>query len=115
VLEGVYVDDVLGAYVVKEDARFQRIVRVLKCEGNGRPCSGIAGRNKDDQPALCAACDPLTVPTYLLQHAKGSQVDRAAKLEEVPDDFHYCITPTKPKSTAGARRSSAPTWSCTAR
>jgi hypothetical protein len=33
VLKGVYVDDVLGAYVIKEDERFQQTVRVLKCEG----------------------------------------------------------------------------------
>jgi hypothetical protein len=93
VLRGVYVDDVLGAYVVKENERFERTVRVLKCEGNGRVCTGIAGRCQDGRPALCAACDPLALPTHLLLHAKGNQVRRANGREQVPEDFHDRISP----------------------
>jgi hypothetical protein len=93
VLRGVYVDDVLGAYVVKENERFERTVRVLKCEGNGQSCTGIAGRSEDGHQALCGACDPLTVPTCLLRAAKGDQVKRADSRGEVAADFHDRISP----------------------
>ena len=93
VLVGVYVNDVLGAYIIKEDERFKRTVRVLKCE----KCPGIAGRSTDREAALCVACAPLAVPKNLLQHAKGHQEDRAAKMLEdgkkVPEDFHDLIKP----------------------
>ena len=99
VIKGIYVDGVLGAYVIKEDVRFQRTVRVLRCEGvrQGVRCSSIAGRSQDKEPALCVACDPLTVPTYLVKHAKGHQKERAKIMkeagEEVPEDFHEIIEP----------------------
>ena len=47
VVAGVYVDGVLGAYMIKEDAVFERIVRVLKCER----CPGISGRTTDNYTA----------------------------------------------------------------
>jgi histone H3/H4 len=92
VLKGVYIDDVLGGYVIKEEERFQRTVRVLKCEENG--CTGIAGRSQDTVPALCVACAPLTVPARLLHNAKVSQAQRAARRDEAASEgFHDRMTP----------------------
>ena len=89
VVAGIYVAGALGAYAIKEDARFERTVRVLKCE----KCPGIAGRSQDTSTALCVKCDHLTVPTYHLANGKASQKVRAAKRGAVPDDFHELMSP----------------------
>ena len=92
VLKGVYVGDALGAYVIKEDRRFQHTVRVLKCEGRDGKCNGIAGRNKARDKAMCVDCDPLAVPRHLLVQAKSNQSQRAKwQGGGVPEDFHDLI------------------------